>query len=486
MLSDHQIWLADPESAPVLLDPAMANRHGLIAGATGTGKTVTLKVLAEAFSELGVPVFLCDVKGDLSGMCDKGTDSASMRARIERFGLKEFTFRAYPSRFFDVFGESGCPVRTTVSEMGPLLLSRLMELNETQSGVLRIVFRIADDKGLLLLDLKDLRSMLNYVGENASEYTLEYGNIAAQSLGAIQRKLLALEDQGAALFFGEPALDIFDWMQTENGQGVINILDCKRLINSPMLYGAFLLWLLSELFERLPEAGDLPKPKMVFFFEEASLIFDGASKTLLQKIEQTVKLIRSKGVGIYFVTQSPSDIPDAVLAQLGNRVQHALRAYTPKEQLAVRAAASSFRTNPDFDTEQVITELGVGEALVSFLDAQGRPEIVRRAFILPPQSSMRPADEAVRAQALLDNPLNAKYAQEIDRESAYEILVQRVKSAQREEAQAAAEKKTTKGKAASSRKKKTLTERAVDKAVDSFGRAIGKGLYRGLLGLIKL
>ena len=376
MLKDNKIWMAH-NGERIFLEPSMANRHGLIAGATGTGKTITLKVMAESFSDLGVPVFLADVKGDLSGMCQPGVDSENMQKRIERFGIDGFEYKSYPTRFWDVFGEGGIPVRTTVSEMGPLLLGRLLGLNETQTGVLSIVFRVADDDGMLLLDMKDLRSMVNYVGEHAKEYTTKYGNISAQSVGAIQRKLLTLEDQGAESFFGEPALDITDWMKRENGKGVINVLHCVKLINSPVLYSTFLLWMLSELFEQLPEAGDLEKPKMVFFFDEASLLFDDAPKALLQKIEQTVKLIRSKGVGVYFVTQNPSDIPDEILAQLGNRVQHALRAYTPKEQKSVRAAAESFRQNPDFDAEEVITQLGTGEALVSFLDADGRPQVVQ-------------------------------------------------------------------------------------------------------------
>ena len=492
MKEAHKIWLATSDR-PIYLEPGMANRHGLIAGATGTGKTVTLKVMAESFSDMGVPVFLADIKGDVSGMCLPGCENKHIRRSIDSMGITGFDYTAYPVRFFDVYGRQGHPVRTTISEMGPELLSRLLGLNDTQSGVLRIVFRIADDQGLLLIDLKDLRSMVNYVGEHAKEYTTEYGNISAQSVGAIQRKLLTLEDQGADSFFGEPALDINDWMKRENGKGVINVLHCVKLINNPVLYSTFLLWMLSELFEQLPEAGDLEKPKMVFFFDEASLLFDDAPKALLQKIEQTVKLIRSKGVGVYFVTQNPSDIPDEVLAQLGNRVQHALRAYTPKEQKSIRAAAESFRQNPEFDTEEVITQLGTGEALVSFLDADGRPQVVQKANILPPQSLMKGADEEVKKNLIANDILGAKYSTPVDRESAYELLTKRAeKAAEEAEKQAEQEKKAkeeakkAKEKSKTSTKKKTsYTERAANKVVDTFGREVGKSLCRGLLGLLK-
>ena len=498
MLKDNKIWMAH-NGERIFLEPSMANRHGLIAGATGTGKTITLKVMAESFSDLGVPVFLADVKGDLSGMCQPGVDSENMQKRIDRFGIDGFEYKSYPTRFWDVFGEGGIPVRTTVSEMGPLLLGRLLGLNETQTGVLSIVFRVADDDGMLLLDMKDLRSMVNYVGEHAKEYTTKYGNISAQSVGAIQRKLLTLEDQGAESFFGEPALDITDWMKRENGKGVINVLHCVKLINSPVLYSTFLLWMLSELFEQLPEAGDLEKPKMVFFFDEASLLFDDAPKALLQKIEQTVKLIRSKGVGVYFVTQNPSDIPDEILAQLGNRVQHALRAYTPKEQKSVRAAAESFRQNPDFDAEEVITQLGTGEALVSFLDADGRPQVVQKANILPPQSFMKSADEKVKADVIENDILGAKYSTPVDRESAYELLAKRAEKAAAEAEKQEAEEQKAKEKAkkekekekekskktTTTRKKTSYTERAANKAMDTLGREVGKSLYRGLLGILK-
>lgn len=490
MYSDNKIWMAH-DGERIYMEPSMANRHGLIAGATGTGKTITLKVLAESFSDMGVPVFFADIKGDLSGICVPGVDSENMQKRIAKFGIEGFKYQSYPTRFWDIYGEKGCPVRTTVSEMGPLFLGRLLGLNETQTGVLSIVFRVADDEGLLLLDMKDLRSMVNYVGENAKEYTTEYGNVSTQSVGAIQRKLLELEDQGAEQFFGEPALDIFDWIQTENGRGVINVLNCVKLIQNPTLYSTFLLWMLSELFEQLPEAGDLEKPRMVFFFDEAHMLFSDAPKALIQKVEQVVKLIRSKGVGIYFVTQNPADIPDSVLAQLGNRIQHALRAYTPAEQKAIKAAASSFRVNPAFKTEDVITTLGTGEALVSFLDSEGRPSIVRQAKILCPQSLMGAADESSVAAAMRANPTSLKYEREIDRESAYELLTKRAEKQAQQNAknEAAAEKekskKTAEKKTSTGKKKKTYASKAADKVVNTFGREIGKGLYRGLLGILK-
>lgn len=379
MYKDKKIWLAQSDKNLFLL-PNMANRHGLIAGATGTGKTITMKVMAESFSDMGVPVFMADVKGDVSGMCVPGADSADMRGRIERFGIEGFEYKSYPTRFWDIFGEQGHPVRVTISDMGPVLLARLLGLTDVQAGVLNIVFKVADEHGLLLLDMKDLRAMLQFVGDNRAEFTTQYGNVSAASIGAIQRALLAFEDEGGEIFFGEPALDIRDWMRTDaDGRGYINILSSARLIQSPKVYGTFLLWMLTELFERLPEVGDLEKPRMIFFFDEAHLLFSDAPKALVQKIVQVVKLIRSKGVGVYFVTQSPSDIPDDVLAQLSNRVQHALRAYTPAEQKSVRAAARAFRVNPAFDTEQTLMELGVGEALVSFLDTDGVPGVVERA-----------------------------------------------------------------------------------------------------------
>lgn len=368
---EHKLWIGKNEDK-VCMVPKMCNRHGLIAGATGTGKTVTLKVMAESFSDMGVPVFLADIKGDLSGLCKAGEQTESLDKRLNKLGVQGFTYTDYPVRYFDVFGKKGHPVRATVSDLGPDLLSRLLDLNPTQTGIMTIIFKIADDNGWLLLDLKDLKAMVRYVGDNAADFKTEYGNITTASIGAIQRALLRLEEQGADLFFGEPALDIFDWMMTDQqSRGYINVLNCVELYQNPMLYSTFLLWMLAEVYENLPEAGDLEKPRMIFFFDEAHLLFSDVPKVLLQKIEQIVKLIRSKGVGIYFVTQLPTDIPDSVLSQLGNKVQHALRAYTPKDQKAVRAAAQSFRINPDFDTEEVLGQLGTGEALISFLDEEG-------------------------------------------------------------------------------------------------------------------
>ena len=444
MVRDGKIYLAKSEEKELYLLPSMANRHGLIAGATGTGKTVTMKVLAESFSAMGVPVFLSDVKGDLSGMCVAGKDSESMQERITRFGIEEdFSYQGFPTRFWDIFGETGHPVRVTVSSMGPTLFARLLGLTEIQTGVLNIVFRVADDHGLLLLDLKDLRAMLQFVGDNRAEFTTMYGNVSAASVGAIQRALLAFEEEGGELFFGEPELDIRDWMRTgREGKGYINILSSKRLIQSPTVYSTFLLWMMTELFEKLPEVGDLEKPRMIFFFDEAHLLFTDCPKALVQKIVQVVKLIRSKGVGIYFATQSPSDIPNDVLAQLSNRVQHALRAYTPAEQKSIRAAAKGFRVNPAFNTETALTELGVGEALVSFLDEEGIPTVVERAFILPPESQMGIADENVINTFILSDEFELKYRDSYDRESAYEVIKkateeleqQRAKEAEEEEA----------------------------------------------------
>lgn len=406
--------------------PKMANRHGLIAGATGTGKTVTLQVLAENFSRIGVPVFMSDVKGDLSGISKPGKEHPKITERVNTIGISDFSFSGNPVTFWDVFGEQGHPIRTTVSEMGPLLLSRLLNLNDTQTGVLSLIFRIADDDGLLLLDIKDLRSILQYAGENASEFTTEYGRISRASVGAIQRKLLNLEDQGGDIFFGEPALNLDDFLQTdENGNGIINILAANKLMGSPRIYATFLLWLLSELFEQLPEAGDPEKPKLVFFFDEAHLLFDNAPDALQEKIEQVARLIRSKGVGVYFVSQNPLDIPDEVLGQLGNRIQHALRAYTPRDQKAVRAAAQTFRTNPELDTETVITELGVGEALISFLDEKGRPNIVEQALIRPPFSQIGPIEIRERKQIIQSSLVYGVYEKTVDRESAYEMLKKR-------------------------------------------------------------
>ena len=422
MYQDSKIWAAKSDKRLYLL-PEMANRHGLIAGATGTGKTITMKVLAESFSDMGVPVFLADIKGDLSGMIKPGLDTEDMRGRIERFGLEGFEYKGYPTRFWDIFGEKGIPVRVSVADMGPVLLSRLLGLTEIQQGVLNIVFRVAEDNELLLINLEDLRAMVQFVGDNRAEYTTQYGNVSTASIGAIQRALLAFEDEGGQQFFGEPSLDITDWIRTSmDGRGYINILSSERLIQSPTVYGTFLLWMLTELFDRLPEVGDVEKPRMIFFFDEAHLLFSDCPKALVQKIVQVVKLIRSKGVGIYFISQSPSDIPNDVLAQVSNRVQHALRAYTPAEQKAVRAAAKAFRENPAFDTEETLMELGVGEALVSFLDEDGIPAIVERANILPPQSLMGPADEFEVDAVVKGDEFYLKYNEYVDRESAYEII----------------------------------------------------------------
>lgn len=519
MFQEGKLWIGvtDNEAKEkVCMIPKMANRHGLVAGATGTGKTITLKVLAESFSECGVPVFLADVKGDIAGMCLPGTDSEDMQKRIQKFHLNGFSYQAYPTCIWDILQEEGHPLRTTVSEMGPSLLAELLELNQTQSDILSIVFHIADDKGLLLLDLKDLRLMLEYVGENAKEFTLEYGNLTKQSLGAISRGVSALEQEGGELFFGEPAVDILDWMRTDaSGKGYINVLHCAKLINSPRLYATFLLWMMAELFEVLPEAGDADKPKMIFFFDEAHLLFDNASKALLQKVEQVVKLIRSKGVGIYFITQSPSDIPDGVLSQLGNKVQHALRAYTPADQKAVKAAAQSFRENPDFKTEDVITELGTGEALLSFLDEEGRPSVVQKCKILPPRSRMGAIDETERKTCMSQDGLQGKYDTAIDRESAYETLKKRydeeAEAKEKAEAEEAAEKERAeaekaaekerkeqekmrreiereikaKTKTTSGRKKQTALERGINSAVSQLGREVTRTLFRGLMDTLK-
>ena len=499
--SEHKVWLATGEG-PVYLEPGMANRHGLIAGATGTGKTVTLKVLAESFSDMGVPVFLADIKGDLSGMCESGVETKHIRRSIDSMKLENFTYAACPVRFWDVYGKLGLPVRTTVSEMGPELIARLLGLNDTQTGILRIVFRIADDKGLLLIDLKDLRSMVQYVGDNAKEYKLTYGNISAQSVGAIQRSLLALEDEGGSIFFGEPDLKLDDWIDwDEDGKGIMNILECQELVQHPLLYATFLLWMLSEIYEMLPEAGDLDKPKLVFFFDEAHLLFNDAPKALIDKVEQVVRLIRSKGVSVWFITQVPSDLPDSVLGQIGNRVQHALRAYTPKDQKALRAAAESFRANPNFDTETALQELAVGEALVSVLDAKGTPTIVQRAGILPPHSSMNAVEAFVIQNNIDRNPLRSKYLKAVDNESAYELLTAEAVEAQREaeeeaqrkaeEAQRAKEEKErekeekAREKERAARKKANPLNKVLSSAASTVGREVGRQLVRGILGSLK-
>ena len=430
MYQDGKLIIAKGQ-AEVCLLPSMANRHGLIAGATGTGKTVTLKTIAQSFSDAGVPTFLADVKGDVSGVAIAGEASPKLVERLSKLGITDYPFHGCPTQFWDVYGEKGLPVRTTISAMGPVLIGRLLELNEVQQGVLTIVFRVADEKKLLLLDLKDLRTMVSWVGDHAKELSRDYGNIAAASVGAIQRSLLTLEDAGGDIFFGEPALDISDWMTCDaDGMGTINVLNCVKLVQSPLLYSTFLLWMLTSVYEELPEAGDLDKPKMVFFFDEAHLLFDDAPKALLDKVVQVVKLIRSKGVGVYFITQNPSDIPDEVLGQLGNRVQHALRAYTPAEQKAIKAAAQAFRENPAFKTEEAITELGTGEALISFLDEKGAPSVVERAMVIAPTCSMGAAPDEVVADIIGNSKLRTKYATPVDRESAYEILAAKSQEAQ--------------------------------------------------------
>ncbi|MBO4365547.1 MAG: DUF853 family protein [Eggerthellaceae bacterium] len=441
MYVDDKLLIAVGEENVHLL-PRMANRHGLIAGATGTGKTVTVKTIIQSMSDAGIPTFVADVKGDVSGIAVPGEGTEKLLARLEKLGITDYDFHGCPVRFWDVYGEAGIPVRTTITEMGPVLLARLLGLTEVQKGVLNIAFHVADDEGLLLLDLKDLRSMISYLGENAADYMMDYGSISKQSVGAIQRALLQLEDAGGDVFFGEPALDISDWLTCDTGGcGYVNILDCVKLVQSPLLYSTFLLWMLSELYEMLPEVGDVDKPKACFFFDEAHLLFDDAPKALMDKIEQVVKLIRSKGVGVYFITQNPADVPNAVLAQLGNRVQHALRAYTPAEQKAIRAAAESFRENPAFKTVDVLTELGTGEALISFLDEDGRPSIVQRAMVIAPACSMDAAPEDDKAYIVDNELMRYKYQDTVDRESAYELLNEKAIAAiaAAEEAAAAAE-----------------------------------------------
>ena len=466
---------------PLYLLPAMANRHGLIAGATGTGKTVSLQVVAEQFSGIGVPVFMADVKGDLSGVSQAGTAKPKIAERITQLGLRNFAFRGCPVTFWDVFGEQGHPVRATISEMGPLLLGRLLNLNETQEGVLTMVFRIADDQGLLLLDLKDLRAMLQHVGDNASGYKTQYGNVSAASVGTIQRGLLTLEEQGGTTFFGEPALDLDDLIQTDaEGRGMINILAADKLLQTPQIYATFLLWMLSELFERLPEVGDPEKPKLVFFFDEAHLLFSDAPKPLLEKIEQVVRLVRSKGVGIYFITQNPLDVPDIVLGQLGNRVQHALRAFTPRDQKAVKAAAETFRGNPKLNVEKVITELAVGEALVSFLEPKGAPGIVERAFVLPPHGQIGPITPAQRQAIIKSSTIFGHYEAAVDRESAYERLRGRQQAAPQGTPPPALPRPA---KEKPSEAEKLISSMA-QSAIRAAGTQIGRQVMRGVLGSI--
>ncbi len=497
----ESLQIAQSET-PLYLLSNMANRHGLVAGATGTGKTVTLQVMAESFSRIGVPVFAADIKGDLSGISEPGKDNPKIAARVKEMKLTDFAFGGCPVTFWDVFGEEGHPIRATVSEMGPLLFSRLLGLNDTQQGVLSLVFKIADDNKLLLLDLKDLQAMLRNVGDNAKEFQTQYGNISAASIGAIQRGLVALEQQGGDKFLGEPALNLDDMMQTDaNGHGVVNILAAGKLINSPKLYATFLLWMLTELFEKLPEAGDPDKPKLVFFFDEAHLLFTDLPKVIQDKVQQVVRLIRSKGVGIYFVTQNPIDVPDEVLGQLGNRVQHALRAFTPRDQKAVRAAATTFRANPKINIETTITELGVGEALVSFLDEKGTPNIVERALVCPPRSQIGAITPEQRKQIIASSLVAGVYEQAVDRESAYELLQARAgqaapapAAAQQGQTQTASQSQPasqppsqpwysvlTEGTGATGRGDSIL-QTATKSVVRTMGTTVGRELVRGLMG----
>ncbi len=498
MQEDGTIFLGKSVK-PETLNLKLANRHGLVAGATGTGKTVTLQIMAEGFSNAGVPVFAADVKGDLSGIAAAGVTKSFLTQRAKDIDFDDYTFDAFPVIFWDLFGRQGHPIRTTISEMGPLLIARLLGLNETQEGVLNIAFRVADEEGLALLDMKDLRALMVNVAERSKELTTEYGNVSKQSVGSIQRRLLTLEEQGGESFFGEPALDIADLMRTtRDGRGMINILAADELMMSPQLYATFLLWLLSELFEELPEVGDPEKPRLVFFFDEAHLLFDSAPKALLQKVEQVVRLIRSKGVGVYFVTQNPLDVPDTVLGQLGNRVQHALRAFTPRDQKAVKAAAETFRPNKDFDAFAAITELGVGEALVSTLEKKGRPSIVQRTLIRPPSSRLGPLKKKERKEVIANSPVLGLYDEAKDRESAYEILTKRTEQkAKAEEEQRELEKrekaakrnrvtipKQPARKRRSSRRQST-TETLAKSIARTVGTQIGRALMRGILGTIK-
>jgi DNA helicase HerA-like ATPase len=503
--NNKRAFIAINDKAEVCLIPKMANRHGLITGATGTGKTVTLQTLSETFSEMGVPVFAADMKGDLSGVAKIGGNKESVNKRVDGYNLKEkgFEYKAYPVRFWDVFGEQGHPVRTTVTSMGPLLLERLLGLNETQGAILTMAFKIADDNNLLILDLKDLQKMLQFIGDNRSEFTTKYGNISPASIGAIQRGLMRLESEGADKFFGEPDLEITDFIQTEQGKGVINILAADKLMKSPRVYTTFLLWLLDDLYETLPEVGDLEKPKLVFFFDEAHLLFNDMPNSLLEKVEQIVRLIRSKGVGVYFCTQNPADIPQSILGQLGNRVQHALRAYTPNDQKAVKVAANTFRANPGFNTEEVITQLNTGEALVSFLDEKGAPQVVERANILPPQGQIGPITLGERDQILKSSLIYGVYEQLIDRESTYEILSKKQDLLAEERRLAAEEKEririqkeqekaareAEKAQRAAARKRKEeqgilgdLLQQVGKSTTRQISYEIGKTITRGLLG----
>lgn len=463
--------------------PSVANRHGLITGATGTGKTITLQKMVETFSSLGVPCIVSDIKGDLSGIAETGGSNPKVAERLALIGLEE-RYESFPVTFWDVWGENGHPVRTTISDMGPLLLSRLLGLNETQSGVLTLAFRVADDEGLPLLDLKDLRAMIQHIGERGKELSLSYGNVSAASIGAIQRSLLSLESQGGSQLFGEPMLDIHDLMQTVEGKGVVNLLDATKLLNTPKLYASLLLWLLSELFETLPEAGDRKLPKLLFFFDEAHLLFDGAPDVLLEKIEQVVRLIRSKGVGVYFITQHPSDIPEKIAAQLGNRVAHALRAFTPKDQKALHAAAQTMRDNPDLDEKSALSELGVGEALVSFLDEKGSPQITRRSLIVPPRSHIGPIPHERRRELMRNSLVGETYDHVLDRDSAYEILKRQLDDASA--GQKGEERKTgaMHRQRSSGRERESAAEALAKSAARAIGSQLGRAIIRGILGSI--
>jgi len=491
MTNTTQLLIGGNTKNTVNMNASMANRHGMIAGATGTGKTVTLQILAENFSKIGVPVFLADVKGDVSGLGKAATAHKKIDERIQSIGIEDYQMKANPVVFWDLFGKKGHPIRTTVSEIGPLLLSNLLELNETQTGILYSCFKIADDQGLLILDLKDLRAMLLWMGDNRAELKSEYGNISSASIGAIQRGLIVLEEQGAEFLLGEPAINIEDLMSVDlSGRGIISILDASKLIQtSPKLYATFLLWLLSELFETLPEVGDAEKPKFVMFFDEAHLLFDDAPKVLINKIEQVVRLIRSKGVGIYFISQSPLDVPEEILGQLGLKVQHALRAFTPKDQKAVKTVANTFRSNPELDTESVITELGVGEALVSTLDQEGIPSPVERILIRPPESRIGPMNDSERKEQITRSPYKGRYDTPLDRESAYEMLQQRAQTQAAEEQAAEREEQQEKALSNSSKKtsrrkssRQTPGEAFIKSAARSIGSQIGRRIVRGILG----
>ena len=505
--NNHHAFIAINDEKEVCLVPRMANRHGLITGATGTGKTVTLQTLSETFSDMGVPVFAADMKGDLSGVAKIGGNKESVNKRVEQYNLHEkgFEYKPFPVRFWDVFGEQGHPVRTTVTSMGPLLLERLLNLNETQGAILTMAFRIADDNDLLLIDLKDLQKMLQFIGDNRQEFITRYGNISPASIGAIQRGLMRLESEGADKFFGEPDLEITDFIQTEQGKGVINILAADKLMSSPRVYTTFLLWLLDDLYETLPEVGDLDKPKLIFFFDEAHLLFNDMPSSLLEKVEQIVRLIRSKGVGVYFCTQNPADIPPAILGQLGNRIQHALRAYTPNDQKAVRVAANTFRTNPAFDTVEAITQLNTGEALVSFLDEKGAPQMVERANILPPQGQIGPITVGERDQLIRSSLIYGVYENYIDRESAYEILSKKQELLEEERKRAEEEKERIRQQKEAQKaaleaervKRAEARQRKADRGIlgefiDQVGKStkrqisyqIGRSITRGIFGAL--